>query len=98
MDEKRLSLRFDLDDEIDREIWNFLEDLPKRTKQNTIKIALIHEIKGTNNFGEIKTGNNKGFFEEYIHHSGIPNKTRREHHSNGCSQFYQRPLEAHFFI
>lgn len=54
MDEKRLSLRFDLDDEIDREIWNFLEDLPKRTKQNTIKIALIHEIKGTNNFGEIK--------------------------------------------
>ena len=54
MDEKRLSLRFDLDDEIDREIWNFLEDLPKRTKQNTIKIALIHELKGTNNFGEIK--------------------------------------------
>ena len=54
MDEKRLSLRFDLDDEIDRELWNFLEDLPKRTKQNTIKIALIHEIKGTNNFGEIK--------------------------------------------
>ena len=54
MDEKRLSLRFDLDDEIDREIWNFLEDLPKRTKQNTIKIALIHENKGTNNFGEIK--------------------------------------------
>ena len=54
MDEKRLSLRIDLDDEIDREIWNFLEDLPKRTKQNTIKIALIHEIKGTNNFGEIK--------------------------------------------
>lgn len=54
MVEKRLSLRFDLDDEIDREIWNFLEDLPKRTKQNTIKIALIHEIKGTNNFGEIK--------------------------------------------
>ena len=54
MDEKRLSLRFDLDDEIDREIWNFLENLPKRTKQNTIKISLIHEIKGTNNFGEIK--------------------------------------------
>lgn len=54
MVEKRLSLRFDLNDEIDREIWNFLEDLPKRTKQNTIKIALIHEIKGTNNFGEIK--------------------------------------------
>ena len=54
MDEKRLSLRFDLDDEIDREIWNFLEDLPKRAKQNTIKISLIHEIKGTNNFGEIK--------------------------------------------
>ena len=47
MDEKRLSLRFDLDDEIDREIWDFLEGLPKRTKQNTIKIALIH-------FGEIK--------------------------------------------
>lgn len=55
MDEKRLSLRFDLDDEIDKEIWNFLEGLPKRTKQNTIKIALIHEFKGTNNLREIKT-------------------------------------------
>ena len=66
MDEKRLSLRFDLDDEIDREIWNFLEDLPKRTKQNTIKIALIHEIKG----------NNKGFLEERIHRSRIPNKAK----------------------
>ena len=54
MDERRLSLRFDLDDEIDKEIWNFLEGVPKRSKQNTIKIAIIHEIKGTNNFGEIK--------------------------------------------
>lgn len=54
MDEKRISLRFNLDDEIDRVIWNFLEEHPKGSRQNTIKIALIHEIKGTDNFGELK--------------------------------------------
>lgn len=54
MDEKRMSLRFNLDDEIDRVIWQFLEEHPKGSRQNAIKIALIHEIKGTNNFGEIK--------------------------------------------
>ena len=32
MDEKRLSLRFDLDDEIDREIWNL--DVYKRQIEN----------------------------------------------------------------
>ena len=54
MDEKRMSVRFDLDDEIDREIWNYLTEQPKGNRQNAIKIALIHEIKGTNNLGEIK--------------------------------------------
>jgi hypothetical protein len=54
MDEKRISIRFRLDDDIDREIWNFLENQPKGNRQNTVKIALIHEIKGTNNLGEIK--------------------------------------------
>ena len=54
MDEKRMSVRFDLDDEIDREIWNYLAEQPKGNRQNAIKIALIHEIKGTNNFGQLK--------------------------------------------
>ena len=54
MDEKRMSVRFDLDDEIDREIWNYLAEQPKGNRQNAIKIALIHEIKGSNNLGEIK--------------------------------------------
>lgn len=54
MDEKRMSVRFDLNDEIDREIWNYLAEQPKGNRQNAIKIALIHEIKGTNNLGKIK--------------------------------------------
>lgn len=54
MDEKRLSIRFRLDDEIDREIWEHLMAYPKGSRQNAVKIALIHEIKGTNDLGAIR--------------------------------------------
>lgn len=54
MDEKRLSIRFRLDDEIDREIWEHLMAYPKGSRQNAIKIALIHEIKGSNALGAIR--------------------------------------------
>ena len=54
MDEKRLSIRFRLDDEIDREIWEYLMAYPKGSRQNAIKIALLHELKGSNDFGAIR--------------------------------------------
>jgi len=54
MNEKRISIRFNMDDAADLMIWNHLMEQPKGTRQNTIKIALIHEIKGSNHLGEIK--------------------------------------------
>ena len=54
MDEKRLSIRFRFDDEIDREIWEYLMAYPKGSRQNAIKIALLHELKGSNDFGAIR--------------------------------------------
>jgi len=44
MNEKRISVRFNTDDEADLMIWNYLQNQPKGTRQNLIKIAVLHEI------------------------------------------------------
>ena len=41
MNEKRISIRFDLDDETDREAWKYLNAFPYGSRQNTVKVALL---------------------------------------------------------
>ena len=54
MNEKRLSIRFYMDDEADLMIWNYLMEQPKGSRQNAIKIAILHEICGANEKADIK--------------------------------------------
>ena len=54
MNEKRLSIRFYMDDEADLMIWNYLMEQPKGSRQNTIKIAMLHEIRGSDEKADLK--------------------------------------------
>ena len=45
MNEKRISVRFDLDDETDRDVWEYLCGVPHGSRQNAVKVALIKAMR-----------------------------------------------------
>lgn len=47
MNEKRISIRFDLDDETDREAWEYLNAFSYGSRQNTVKVALLKAKNGS---------------------------------------------------
>lgn len=53
MNEKRISIRFDLDDETDREAWKYLNAFPYGSRQNTVKVALLKAKNGSYDKAEL---------------------------------------------
>lgn len=47
MNEKRISIRFDLSDETDREAWEYLNAFPYGSRQNAVKVALLKAKNGS---------------------------------------------------